>query len=233
MMTALFSSAGMPLFAGFVTKFYLFAAAARAELLWLVLVAVINSTISLYYYLLVVYEMYVRTPPGYEVAVNGHGGHDLHQEADAHEVHSPAAAPALAMAGAGVAAASPGGGNVAVASGGAEQHRLVAVPANGHAAGSHGGNGHPVAASLGDDHGGHGGHGDHGDAHGDDGPSIPTRRLATTGDMPQERFYPAYRIPWSTNLALFLFAAGIFYLGLYPRDVIDYLQAASSALFSG
>ena len=74
MMCGLFSLAGMPLFAGFVTKFYLFAAIARAGLLWLVAIAVINSTISLYYYLLVVYQMYVRTPPGFEAAeVNGHG----------------------------------------------------------------------------------------------------------------------------------------------------------------
>ena len=49
----------MPLFAGFVTKFYLFTAAARAGLLWLVAIAVINSTISLYYYLIVVKQMYV------------------------------------------------------------------------------------------------------------------------------------------------------------------------------
>ena len=66
MMCGLFSLAGMPLFAGFVTKFYLFAAIARAGLLWLVAIAVINSTISLYYYLLLVHQMYVRTPPGYD-----------------------------------------------------------------------------------------------------------------------------------------------------------------------
>ena len=59
LMVSVFSLAGMPLFAGFVTKFYLFAAAARADLLWLVAIAVINSTISLYYYLIVVKEMYV------------------------------------------------------------------------------------------------------------------------------------------------------------------------------
>ena len=59
LMAAVFSLAGMPLFAGFVTKFYLFTAAARAGLLWLVAIAVINSTISLYYYLIVVKQMYV------------------------------------------------------------------------------------------------------------------------------------------------------------------------------
>ena len=60
MMCGLFSLAGMPLFAGFVTKFYLFAAIARAGLLWLVAIAVINSTISLYYYLLLVHQMYAH-----------------------------------------------------------------------------------------------------------------------------------------------------------------------------
>src|SRR6266542_3011608 len=135
MMAALFSSAGMPLFAGFVTKFYLFAAAARAELLWLVGIAVINSTVSLYYYLLVLYEMYVRTPPGYEVAVNGQGGH---LEPEAHEVHATHAAPALALAGAPTgAAASPGGGNIALDAGGASQQPVVAVARNGPATNGH------------------------------------------------------------------------------------------------
>jgi len=64
-MVSVFSLAGMPLFAGFVTKFYLFTAAAQAGLLWLVAIAVINSTISLYYYLIVVKVMYVGEPrPG-------------------------------------------------------------------------------------------------------------------------------------------------------------------------
>ncbi|MBI4311252.1 MAG: NADH-quinone oxidoreductase subunit N [Chloroflexi bacterium] len=56
---SLFSLAGLPIFAGFVTKFYLFAAAAQADLLWLVGVAVTASLISLYYYLMVIKTMYV------------------------------------------------------------------------------------------------------------------------------------------------------------------------------
>lgn len=56
---ALFSLAGMPLFAGFVSKFYLFTAAAAAGWLWLAGVAIVNSLISLYYYLLVVKRLYV------------------------------------------------------------------------------------------------------------------------------------------------------------------------------
>jgi NADH-quinone oxidoreductase subunit N len=56
---ALFSLAGMPLFAGFATKFLLFQAVAKEGLLWLAALAVVNSLISLYYYLLVIRQMYV------------------------------------------------------------------------------------------------------------------------------------------------------------------------------
>ena len=59
MAVALFSLAGLPIFAGFVTKFYLFAAAAKEGMLWLVAIAVLNSLISLYYYLLVIKQMYI------------------------------------------------------------------------------------------------------------------------------------------------------------------------------
>ena len=59
MSAALFSLAGLPIFAGFVTKFYLFVAAADAGLLWLVIVGVTASLVSLYYYLRVIREMYV------------------------------------------------------------------------------------------------------------------------------------------------------------------------------
>ncbi|MGE0228946.1 MAG: NADH-quinone oxidoreductase subunit N [Dehalococcoidia bacterium] len=63
-MAGLFSLSGMPLLAGFTTKFILFQAAADAGYLWLVSVAVIMSTISLYYYLMVVRQMYVLEPAG-------------------------------------------------------------------------------------------------------------------------------------------------------------------------
>ena len=56
---ALFSLAGMPLFAGFTTKFLLFQAVADEGFLWLAALAVVNSLISLYYYLLVIRQMYV------------------------------------------------------------------------------------------------------------------------------------------------------------------------------
>jgi len=59
---ALFSLAGMPLFAGFFTKFILFQAGVQQGLLWLVGVALVNSFISLYYYLLVIKAMYLGLP---------------------------------------------------------------------------------------------------------------------------------------------------------------------------
>ncbi|MFQ5471575.1 MAG: NADH-quinone oxidoreductase subunit N [Dehalococcoidia bacterium] len=56
---ALFSLSGMPLFAGFVTKFILFQAAADADLLWLAGVGVTMSFVSLYYYLVIIRQMYI------------------------------------------------------------------------------------------------------------------------------------------------------------------------------
>jgi NADH-quinone oxidoreductase subunit N len=63
MMLSLFSLAGIPPLAGFLGKFYLFAAAAKQQYYWLVFVGAVNATIALYYYLLVIKSMYIR-PPG-------------------------------------------------------------------------------------------------------------------------------------------------------------------------
>lgn len=60
MMLALFSLAGIPPVAGFFGKFFLFAAAASKGYYLLVFLAVVNVTISLYYYLLVVRAMFIR-----------------------------------------------------------------------------------------------------------------------------------------------------------------------------
>ena len=57
---SLFSLAGLPFFAGFTTKFYLFTAAAQGGLLWLVALAITNSVISLYYYMMVMRQMYME-----------------------------------------------------------------------------------------------------------------------------------------------------------------------------
>jgi NADH-quinone oxidoreductase subunit N len=68
MMLAMFSLAGIPPLAGFLGKFYLFAAATQQGLYWLVFVGVVNATISLYYYLMVVKWMYLVKPdPGQEI----------------------------------------------------------------------------------------------------------------------------------------------------------------------
>ncbi len=53
------SLTGIPPTGGFSAKFYVFGAAIEAELYWLVLVGVITSVISGYYYLRVVYLMYM------------------------------------------------------------------------------------------------------------------------------------------------------------------------------
>ncbi len=65
MMVALFSLAGIPPLSGFVGKFFLFSIASQAGFHWLVAVAAVNSTISLYYYLRVVRQMYIE-PAGEE-----------------------------------------------------------------------------------------------------------------------------------------------------------------------
>jgi NADH-quinone oxidoreductase subunit N len=60
MMLALFSLAGIPPVAGFFGKFFLFTAAASEGYYFLVFLAVVNVTISLYYYLLVIRAMFIR-----------------------------------------------------------------------------------------------------------------------------------------------------------------------------
>jgi len=60
MLLALFSLAGIPPFAGFFGKFFLFTAAAQKGFYLLVLIALLNTIISLYYYLLVVKAMFIN-----------------------------------------------------------------------------------------------------------------------------------------------------------------------------
>ena len=69
MMLALFSLSGIPPLAGFLGKFYLFAAAAQKGMAWLVLVGAVNSTISLFYYLTVIRWMYIEKPTAEQSAV--------------------------------------------------------------------------------------------------------------------------------------------------------------------
>jgi NADH-quinone oxidoreductase subunit N len=64
---ALLSLAGIPLFAGFVGKLYIFASAISEQYYGLVVLALINSAISLYYYLKVIRVMYVEKPKSDEM----------------------------------------------------------------------------------------------------------------------------------------------------------------------
>lgn len=60
MMLALFSLAGIPPFAGFFSKFFIFSAAAEQGFYVLVFIALLNTIISLYYYLLVIKAMFLN-----------------------------------------------------------------------------------------------------------------------------------------------------------------------------
>jgi len=64
MMLCLLSLAGIPPLGGFVGKLYLFAAAMEqpAKFLWLVVLAVMLSIVSLFYYLQVIRQMYIEKP---------------------------------------------------------------------------------------------------------------------------------------------------------------------------
>ncbi len=58
----LISLIGMPPASGFIAKFYLFNGAVQNGLLWLVIIAVLNSVISAFYYLRVVKAMWFTEP---------------------------------------------------------------------------------------------------------------------------------------------------------------------------
>jgi NADH-quinone oxidoreductase subunit N len=58
----LLSLAGFPPTAGFLAKFYVFSAAVRANLVPLVIVAVLASLVSVFYYLRIIVYMYMREP---------------------------------------------------------------------------------------------------------------------------------------------------------------------------
>ncbi len=57
---AMFSLAGIPPTVGFMAKFYLFSAVVKAGLLPLAIVGVVNSLVSVYYYLRVIVVMYMK-----------------------------------------------------------------------------------------------------------------------------------------------------------------------------
>jgi NADH-quinone oxidoreductase subunit N len=69
----LFSLTGIPPMAGFIGKFYLFAAVINAKIYWLAVAGVLNSVVSLYYYARVVKTMYFEASetPGAPITVSG------------------------------------------------------------------------------------------------------------------------------------------------------------------
>ncbi len=60
----LLSLTGIPPTAGFIGKLYLFAALINAKMFWLAIVAVLNSVVSLYYYVRILRNMFLRAPEG-------------------------------------------------------------------------------------------------------------------------------------------------------------------------
>jgi NADH-quinone oxidoreductase subunit N len=63
------SLAGFPPTAGFLGKYFVFSAAVDEGYIWLVVIAVLNSLISVYYYLRPVVAMYMRSPSTEEEVV--------------------------------------------------------------------------------------------------------------------------------------------------------------------
>ncbi|MBE0447521.1 MAG: NADH-quinone oxidoreductase subunit N [Actinobacteria bacterium] len=63
----LFSLVGLPGFAGFMGKLFLFSAAVKSDLIWLAVIGVINSAISFGYYVTVIRQMYLVSPSTNEV----------------------------------------------------------------------------------------------------------------------------------------------------------------------
>ncbi len=68
MLIFVLSLAGIPPLGGFFGKFYLFAAAVQRDaqnfgLLWLVVIGILTSAVSLYYYLILLKHIYVVAPP--------------------------------------------------------------------------------------------------------------------------------------------------------------------------
>jgi NADH-quinone oxidoreductase subunit N len=93
----MFSLAGVPPFAGFFAKFFVFSAAMETGWGWLVVVGVVNSVISAFYYLSITVQMYFRAAPEVEVAATARGKRPQDKGAAGAElVPQPGNTPALA-----------------------------------------------------------------------------------------------------------------------------------------
>jgi len=70
----MFALAGLPPFAGFFGKYYVFIAAVKANLTWLAIVGVISSAISVYFYIRIIVLMYFReTQNEFEINISNTG----------------------------------------------------------------------------------------------------------------------------------------------------------------
>lgn len=69
---AMLSLAGIPLTAGFFGKFLMFTNALSHAQIWLVVIAVVNAIISIFYYFRVIVAMYFRNAEGTELVVPGY-----------------------------------------------------------------------------------------------------------------------------------------------------------------
>jgi NADH-quinone oxidoreductase subunit N len=65
----LFSLTGIPLTAGFIGKFYIFSALIKSGYIWLAVIGLLNSVVSLYYYVKILKNMFLLRPTGSEEAL--------------------------------------------------------------------------------------------------------------------------------------------------------------------
>jgi proton-translocating NADH-quinone oxidoreductase chain N len=68
MLIFMFALAGIPPTAGYIGKFVLFSSAIYSGLVWLAVLAILNSALSLYYYLRIISYMYLQEPVGPKIA---------------------------------------------------------------------------------------------------------------------------------------------------------------------
>jgi NADH-quinone oxidoreductase subunit N len=66
---AMLSLAGIPLTAGFIGKFFMFSSALKQYQVWLVILAVVNAIISIFYYFRVIVAMYFRDAERAELTI--------------------------------------------------------------------------------------------------------------------------------------------------------------------
>jgi NADH-quinone oxidoreductase subunit N len=93
----MFSLAGIPPFAGFFAKFFVFSAAMAEGWGWLVLIGVVNSVISAFFYLGITVQMYFRKAEETQPALEAKGKKAKAPAASAAATASLSAVPALAL----------------------------------------------------------------------------------------------------------------------------------------